>query len=253
MDAVVQKKTCCVCGIDVSRMRRTKDPRGKYYCRPCYDTLWEAHQQRVSEQAARGARAIPEAADQAVVLDEPVALAAAAPGINAELDLVADLVTVAAPVEAPAAPSSPGFQITALPASSDDAEPVQRAFSIGRALSRAASALSALRAPDESGEVVHVSARRVKRRHIPRDALRLSDLVGDEAHQAVEAARIDPRHHEAEVPVSPITNPPVSALVDDYAALVEPGERIRPSDEDDDEVLRGALFSDMSVSSAAAS
>ena len=254
MDAVVQKvKICCVCGTDVSRMRRTKDPRGKYYCRPCYATLWEAHQQRLRAQAASEVRSSVNAVAAPVVPDQPIAVATA---LAHKPQPEPEPVAVAEPVEAPAAPASAEFRITALPASTDDAEPVQRAFSIGRALSRAASALSALRAPDEAPEVVHVNARRVKRRQIPPGALRLSDLVGDEAQEAVDAHRANPRLHEAEVPVSPITNLPVSALVEDYAALVEPGEPIHRADEDDvddDGVLRGALFSDMSVSSAAAS
>jgi hypothetical protein len=245
MDAVVQKKkNCCVCGTDVSRMRRTKDPRGKYYCRPCYDTLWEAHQRRLREQARMDAQADVEGLVDAALISQPAPAASASGAM-----------TTGEPVAAPAATASPEFQITALPASGDDGEPAQRAFSIARALSRAASALSALRASDEPGAeaVVHVSARRVRRRHIPRHALRLSDLVGDEAQEAVEAVRADPRLHEAEVPVSPITNLPVSALIDDYASLVEEGEPIRPAGEGDEGVLRGALFSNMTVSSAAAS
>ena len=69
-----------------------------------------------------------------------------------------------------------------------------------------------------------MTARRVKRQR-PRGALRLSDLIGEEAQSAVESAR-DHRFHEPEIPVSQITNPPVSALVDDYAALVEPREPV---------------------------
>ena len=56
MDAVVTKK-CCVCGVDVGRRRRTRDPRGKYYCQPCYQTLYEAHQRRLRERAAIEAEA----------------------------------------------------------------------------------------------------------------------------------------------------------------------------------------------------
>lgn len=216
MDAVVHKN-CCVCGLDVSRVRRTKDPRGNYYCRPCYDTLLEAHQRRQRAQAALET----EAAAAAIQLKR--ALGSHAREADEPID--AGAVMAAAPIdEAPALAASPDFQITALPASSDVAEPVQRAFSIGRALSRAASALSALRAADE--QIVPVVARRAKPRHIRRNALRLSDLVSKEAQAAVEAARVNPRLHEADVPVSPITNLPVSALVDDYANLVEPRETV---------------------------
>jgi hypothetical protein len=30
-------KRCCVCGTDVAGRKRTKDPRGNYYCQPCWD------------------------------------------------------------------------------------------------------------------------------------------------------------------------------------------------------------------------
>ena len=219
MDAAVVKK-CCVCGVDVSRMRRTRDPRGKYYCQPCYQTLWEAHQRRL-----RGREAVEAEATAAALLMERAVEAAAA--VAAERTCAPGPAVTTAPVidALPLSPASPQFDITALPAAPGQAEPIQRAFSIGRALSRAATALASLRpAPDPSDSaVVPVTAHRVKR-HRPRHELRLSDLVGAEAQSAVEESR--PQFHEPEVPVSPITNPPVSALVDDYAALVEPREPV---------------------------
>ena len=227
MDSVVVKR-CCVCGVDVSRMRRTRDPRGKYYCRPCYQTLWEAHQRRVRERAALEA----EATAAALLMERAVEAAVAAAAAANETDFVPQVAPeppraatpIMAPLNAPdGACAPPRFEIKALPAEGDHAEPLQRAFSLGRALSKAATALASLRPALEAAEdaVVPVTAHRV-RRHRARNELRLSDLVGEEAQSAVEESRS--RFHEPEVPVSPITNPPVSALVEDYAALVEPRE-----------------------------
>ena len=223
MDAVVIKK-CCVCGLDVSHMRRTRDPRGKYYCQPCYQTLWEAHQHRLRERAAmERAASDAEASEAALLMERAVEAASAA---AAERAIAPEPAILAAPVSdaLPSSPASPQFQISALPAAPEQAEPIQRAFSIGRALSRAATALASLRPVPGSSEetVVPVTARRVKR-HGARHELRLSDLVGAEARSADSP---ETHFHEPEVPVSPITNPPVSALVDDYAALVEPREPV---------------------------
>lgn len=52
MDGVVQK-ICCICGLDVQQLRRTKDRRGNYYCKPCYTSRLEAYRQRLSELAAQ--------------------------------------------------------------------------------------------------------------------------------------------------------------------------------------------------------
>src|SRR5688572_25304500 len=30
-------KMCVACGVDVAGKKRTKDPRGNYYCQPCWD------------------------------------------------------------------------------------------------------------------------------------------------------------------------------------------------------------------------
>jgi hypothetical protein len=219
MDAVVLKK-CCVCGVDVSRMRRTRDPRGKYYCQPCYQTLWEAHQRRLREREAVEA----EATAAALAMERAVEAAAAA---AAEQLSAPEPAVMTAPVidTLPTSPASPQFQISALPAAPEQSEPIQRAFSIGRALSRAATALASLRPASDPSDsaVVPVTAHRVTR-HRSRHELRLSDLVGAEAQSAVEKSGTD--YHEPEAPVSPITNPPVSALLDDYAALVEPREPV---------------------------
>ena len=234
MDSVVIKR-CCVCGVDVSRMRRTRDPRGKYYCQPCYQTLWEAHQRRLRERAALEAEAPreseatreSEAISATLLMERAVEAAAAAAAAAAERAPAPEHEVVpAAVVEAPRiAPASAQFEIRALPAEPAQADSLQRAFSIGRALSRAATALAALRPAPESAQedVVAVTARRVKRDR-SHNELRLSDLVGQEAQSAADASQ--PRFHEPEVPVSPITNPPVSAFVDDYAALVEPRETV---------------------------
>jgi hypothetical protein len=219
MDAVVIKK-CCVCGVDVSRMRRTRDPRGKYYCQPCYQTLWEAHQRRLRERAALDA----EATAAALLMERAVEAAAAAAANTASTSQPA-VVAKTFEVEPHGALASPQFEIKALPAEPAQADSLQRAFSLGRALSRAATALASLRPASDQmdGTVVPVTARRVKRDR-SRNELRLSDLIGQEAQSAVDGSR--PRFHEPEVPVSPITNPPVSAFVEDYAALVEPREPV---------------------------
>ena len=229
MDSVVIKR-CCVCGVDVSRMRRTRDPRGKYYCQPCYQTLWEAHQRRLRERAALEAEATLEAESTSAMLlmERAVEAAGAAAAVAAERAPAPqhEVMVPVAVVDAPrVAPASAQFQIRALPAEPAQADSLQRAFSIGRALSRAAMALASLRPGPEPAQedVVAVTARRVKRDR-SRNELRLSDLVGQEAQSAADASR--PRFHEPEVPVSPITNPPVSAFVDDYAALVEPREPV---------------------------
>lgn len=39
------KKICCACGIDVAGQPRTKDERGRYFCKPC----WVEHQNAASE------------------------------------------------------------------------------------------------------------------------------------------------------------------------------------------------------------
>ena len=227
MDSVVIKR-CCVCGVDVSRMRRTRDPRGKYYCQPCYQTLWEAHQRRLRERAALDAEATlrAESTSAMLLMERAVEAASAAAAATESAPAPEHEVVPAAVVDgARIAPISAQFEIRALPAEPAQADSLQRAFSIGRALSRAATALASLRpAPGSAQEdVVAVTARRVKSDR-SRNELRLSDLVGREAQSAVEASQ--PRFHEPEVPVSPITNPPVSAFVDDYAALVEPREPI---------------------------
>lgn len=88
-----------------------------------------------------------------------------------------------------------------------------------------------------STEVVEVQ-RRVPRRHCPRSDVRISDLLGAEAQAEVDAARQRPeRLREPEVPVSPASNPPVTALVEDFAGLLPKpapmGSRFDRGDHDD--------------------
>lgn len=40
------QKLCCVCGVDLWRQRRTKDPRGRYFCKPCWHSLLAEYYQR---------------------------------------------------------------------------------------------------------------------------------------------------------------------------------------------------------------
>jgi hypothetical protein len=49
MTTTTPHKSCCVCGVDVAQMRRTKDSKGNYYCPPCWDSR---------AQAARGQSAL---------------------------------------------------------------------------------------------------------------------------------------------------------------------------------------------------
>jgi hypothetical protein len=45
METSVQK-ACYVCGVDLCRQRRTKDPRGRYFCKPCWHSLLAEYYQR---------------------------------------------------------------------------------------------------------------------------------------------------------------------------------------------------------------
>jgi hypothetical protein len=80
----------------------------------------------------------------------------------------------------------------------------------------------------ESVEEVRVDAivqarRSVRRRGSSRKEVRISDLLGEEAQAAVESARLHPeRVSEPEIPVSPITNPPVTSMVNDFSGLALP-------------------------------
>ena len=78
-------------------------------------------------------------------------------------------------------------------------------------------------------------------------------LERDRSEPKAEAARVNPRLHEAEVPVSPITNLPVSALVDDYANLVEPRETVYLDDDADDSSRDSYPFGEYVMQSAATS
>ncbi len=69
-------------------------------------------------------------------------------------------------------------------------------------------------------EVVEVQ-RRVPRRGGSRREVRISDLLGAEAQAEVEAAKSDPAP-DPDVPVSPATNSPVTALVEDFTGLLMP-------------------------------
>jgi len=81
------QKLCCVCGVDLCRQRRTKDPRGRYFCKPCWHSLLAEYYQRNGGPPAMSAVAaadpqpeteqLEESAPPAV-LDMPARSAAAA-------------------------------------------------------------------------------------------------------------------------------------------------------------------------------
>ncbi len=208
------QKICCVCATDVCAVPRTKDPRGNYYCKPCYGRLVALRHRRAIESEAAAAAAVETAQLPGTVDVEPIDAGAA-------------------PRELP----TEGTQIAALAGSKWGLS-----LSIGHALSKAAGALAILRpaSDDEHGHVVHAPARRVKKR-VTGAALRLSDLVGEEAQAEFDAAGVTPWMHEPEVPVSPITNPPVSALVDEYAELDESDRQPNYGDEADELIFPIAI------------
>ena len=55
--SAVPLKICTVCGLDVSKQKRTKDAEGNYYCDPCWALKRERQQQVEASSAA------PDAAD----------------------------------------------------------------------------------------------------------------------------------------------------------------------------------------------
>jgi hypothetical protein len=57
------EKICVICGEDCSQRRRIKDPKGRYYCKDCYD---EAKRQR-----AESREVAPEYAPTAIEPREP--------------------------------------------------------------------------------------------------------------------------------------------------------------------------------------
>jgi len=49
-----QQKTCVVCGADCADRPRVKDPKGRYYCKPCYEQLSEQKRQSAPTPPAPG-------------------------------------------------------------------------------------------------------------------------------------------------------------------------------------------------------
>lgn len=69
------QKLCVVCGQDVAGKPRTKDPKGRYYCQPCYDALMGRD---TSLQTVPPVAVLPEQEMSEVAVAEPPPLPAAA-------------------------------------------------------------------------------------------------------------------------------------------------------------------------------
>jgi hypothetical protein len=91
------KKFCTVCGVDCSTKPRTKDPKGHYYCKECYDTVKSQRSGAVAHGRAHPPKPKPQAVPpQRAELDGP-------------MDLLGDLIPDAPPVQAAmAAQGCPG-------------------------------------------------------------------------------------------------------------------------------------------------
>ena len=60
-----------VCGEDCSNRPRTKDPKGRYYCKPCFELARRRYQKKAAARARSRAPAPPDAHGQPYVLTEP--------------------------------------------------------------------------------------------------------------------------------------------------------------------------------------
>jgi len=65
------QKICMVCGEDCSNRPRTKDPKGRYYCKPCFELARRRYQKKAAARARSRAPAPPDAHGQPYVLTEP--------------------------------------------------------------------------------------------------------------------------------------------------------------------------------------
>jgi hypothetical protein len=239
MDLMVQK-ICCVCGIDVSRIRRTRDPRHHYYCRPCYDMLLDARRRRMMKMASvrqvTSQQNIADAVDQDLPPPPVISFESTRPST-----------TISRMPRAERGESHPP-DIALNESAEGGANPPPRT---SRSTSRRGLVTSSLLSRDmpdaaaerdtsssdtasaavESGKRTEPSValplqvtarrRRPRRRRKSRHIVCVSDLLGEDAQAEVAAARLDPqRLREPEVPVSPITNPPVTDIVAEYAQML---------------------------------
>lgn len=81
------QKVCIVCGQDCAGRPRVKDPRGRYYCRECYDRA--ARKQRAKREAQRAAA--PPPPPPPAPLDEPVGAELIPQDEDADLGLFGEL------------------------------------------------------------------------------------------------------------------------------------------------------------------
>lgn len=184
MDVVVQK-ICCICGLDVRGRKRTKDPRGNYYCKPCYTARLAAYHERMhelAEQSRAGAAAVEPPAERRAP-SHAVVKSSGGPRWAGLWSLLLGWVQSSSPADS----TSPG----------------------------PAKAAPVAASPANGVEVVE--ARRCIGKRVSGRRLRASDLLTAEAFAEVEAARLGlDRIREREVPVSPLTNPAVTTIVEDY-------------------------------------
>jgi hypothetical protein len=209
------QKTCCICGADVGGTKRVRDPRGNYYCNPCYYArLEEYERRRVAEQQASASRARllaeAEAAEQRRRAQTAVAVAMATraaiqprAGDGASSNLVSDSTC-----------RSGWAGIMAWlggRAAGDSHQHVDVSGAMGGEYSHQ---------PEQQYQeqgAQHVEVHRRGGRRASRRVVRVSDLLGPEAMAEVEAAREDTRAAEPDVPASPIVNPPASTILAEYA------------------------------------
>jgi hypothetical protein len=72
-DGAGANKTCAICGMDCSDRPRVKDPKGHYFCRPCYDRALEEKRKKQQAPAAPDKSKRKEPEDAGVLrLDDPL-------------------------------------------------------------------------------------------------------------------------------------------------------------------------------------
>jgi hypothetical protein len=263
---VAVRKFCCICTRDVRKIRRVKDRRGNYFCRPCYEERLREYKARLARNSAavdESGDSVPRPATEShacSVVEQP---ATKSPGLferrwftTALWSMpLAGVILVASLDRDPQIRLAAVFGMIALSGvalvlwarTRDRLSSASRDLGVPAPAAPPQENVSAASpdqpilsiVPTEPAETVVEVRRRIRRRPGSRTQVRISDLLGHEAQAEVEAANHDPeRAADPDVPVSPQTNPAITAMVDEFAPLFLPqpagsGRKFAIHDSDD--------------------